>query len=152
TRSAANLLAAGYDGIELHAAHGYLLAQFLSPATNQRNDPWGGSPEGRRRLLMETVARVRERCGDGFVLGVRLSADEEVPNGLGVRDSVAIGQALARTGAVDYLSVTLGTRGAYIKDAAAPQATAAKAGAIMRREVGLPVILGQKILTPAKAE
>ena len=151
-RSAENLLAAGYDGIELHAAHGYLIAQFLSPATNRRSDRWGGSPEARNHFLMEIVARIRERCGDGFVLGVRLSADEEIPNGLGVRDTVSIGQALAGTAAVDYLNITLGTRGAYVKDAAAPEAAAAKAGGILRREVGLPVVLAQKILSPEQAE
>jgi 2,4-dienoyl-CoA reductase (NADPH2) len=152
TRSAENFLAAGYDGIELHAAHGYLLAQFLSPATNDRSDRWGGSPERRRRMLIEVVDRMRARSGADFILGVRLSADEEIPNGLGIRDAVEIGYALADTGAVDYLNITIGTRGAYVKDANVPEAIAAEAGATIRREVGLPVVLAQKILTPERGE
>jgi 2,4-dienoyl-CoA reductase (NADPH2) len=151
-RSAANIVASGCDGVELHAAHGYLFAQFLSPAVNRREDRWGGSPEKRMRFLLATIAAIRERAGSGFVLGVRLSADEETPDGLGVRDTVAIGQALAATGAVDYLNITIGLRGAYVKDATWPEAPAAGAASIVKRECGLPVILGQKIISPEKAE
>lgn len=151
-RSAVNFLAAGYDGIELHAAHGYLIAQFLSPATNQRTDAWGGTPEKRVRFLRTIVERTREECGDAFAFGVRLSADEQVAGGLTVRDTVAIGQAMAALGMVDYLNITVGMRGAYVKDATHPPAVAAPAASVVRKEVGLPVILGQKILTPEKAE
>jgi 2,4-dienoyl-CoA reductase (NADPH2) len=151
-RSAENIVKSGCDGVELHAAHGYLFAQFLSPAVNKRSDRWGGTAENRLRFLLETVEAVRVRAGSGFILGVRLSADEETPDGLGVRDTVGIGQALAATGAVDYLSITIGMRGAYVKDATWPEAPAAAAAGIVRRESGLPVIVGQKILSPEKAE
>lgn len=150
--AAANLQAAGYDGIELHAAHGYLLAQFLSPATNTRSDRWGGSPERRFRLVRDIVEAVRERCGGAFLIGVRLSADEEVSGGLGIRDTVAICGLLAAIGEVDYLSITIGTRGRYVKDATTPVAPAARAAAIIRKECPLPVIVGQKIQTPQLAE
>ena len=150
--AAANLQAAGYDGVELHAAHGYLLAQFLSPATNDRTDRWGGTPEKRLRFLKESIERVRERCGDGFLVGVRLSADEEIAGGLAVRDTAAIGRSLAVTGAVDYLSLTIGVRGGYIKDVTFPEAPAARVAGIVRSECGLPVIVGQKVASPETAE
>ena len=150
--SSVNLKTAGYDGVELHAAHGYLFAQFLSPATNTRTDAWGGTPEKRLRLLADTIERIRDTCGPAFIIGVRLSADEETADGLGVRDSVAIAEALARQAETDYLNITVGMRGNYVKDSTAPEAPAARAAAIIRRESGLPVILGQKIQTPELAE
>lgn len=151
-RASRNLQAAGYNGIELHAAHGYLLAQFLSPATNDRSDRWGGSAEKRVRFVREIVQAVRERCGASFLIGMRLSADEETTGGLGIRDTVGIGQQLAASGDVDYLSITIGTRGRYVKDATSPVAPAAHAASIVRRECGLPVIVGQKIQSPDMGE
>ena len=150
--AALNLQASGYDGVELHAAHGYLFAQFMSAATNRRKDDWGGSLENRTRLVTETVARVRAVCRPDFVIGVRLSADEETADGLGVRDTVGIGQLLAAQGETDYLNITIGMRGAYVKDATHPVAPAARAAGIIRKETGLPVIVGQKIQTPELAE
>ena len=150
--AALNLQASGYDGVELHAAHGYLFAQFMSAATNRRADHWGGSLENRTRLVTETVARVRAVCRPDFIIGVRLSADEETADGLGVRDTVGIGQLLARQGETDYLNITNGMRGAYVKDATHPAAPAARAAGIIRAETGLPVIVGQKIQTPEMAE
>lgn len=67
---------AGFDGVELHAGHGYLIDEFLSPAFNTRTDRWGGSPEGRARLLLEIVGAIRARLGRGFPLWVRLNAYE----------------------------------------------------------------------------
>jgi 2,4-dienoyl-CoA reductase (NADPH2) len=150
--AALNLQAAGYDGVELHAAHGYLFAQFMSEASNHRTDAWGGSMENRTRLVTETVARVRAVCRPDFIIGVRLSADEETADGLGVRDTVGIGQLLAGQGETDYLNITIGMRGAYVKDATHPAAPAARAAGIIRAETGLPVIVGQKIQTPEMAE
>lgn len=150
--AAQNLKTSGYDGVELHAAHGYLFSQFMSPATNQRTDGWGGNVENRVRLTTETIARVREACGPDFIIGVRLSADEETADGLGVRDNVAITQLLAKQGETDYLNITVGMRGAYVKDATQPIAPAARAAGIIRKESGLPVIVGNKIQTPELAE
>ena len=67
---------AGVDGVELHASHGYLIQQFLSPHTNRRRDEYGGSLDNRMRFLMEIIAAVREKCGKGFLLVVRLTVDE----------------------------------------------------------------------------
>ena len=70
---AARVQKAGCDGVELHAAHGYLLQQFLSPYTNKREDQYGGSFENRLRMLSEIIAGIRETCGPDFPIGVRLS-------------------------------------------------------------------------------
>jgi 2,4-dienoyl-CoA reductase (NADPH2) len=150
--SAGNLKRAGYDGIEIHGAHGYLVAQFLSPATNQRSDAYGGSPERRLRFLIEVIESIHKHCGDDFPLGLRLSADEETVDGLEVADTAQIAKALAALGTVDYLNITLGVRGGYVKDMTAPEATAANAAMRIRRESGLPVIVGQRISTPEIAE
>ena len=150
--SAANLKRTGHDGIEIHGAHGYLVAQFLSPATNLRSDAYGGTPEKRLRFLREVVDAIRRHCGDDFVLGLRLSADEEIADGLGIQDNVKITSAIAGWGAVDYLNITLGTRGTYVKDVTTPLAPAARAAKLIREASGMPVIVGQRINTPALAE
>ena len=151
-QTAANLQRAGYDGTEIHGAHGYLVAQFLSPATNRRTDEYGGDPERRLRFLREIVEAIRKRCGRNFLLSLRLSADEETADGLGLNESVAIVRAIARDGAVDLLNVTLGVRGAYVKDASTPKGVAVRAARRLREESGLPVIVGQRITRPELAE
>lgn len=150
--SARNLQRAGYDGVEIHAAHGYLAAQFLSPSTNRRTDAYGGTTERRMRFLLEVIDSIREHCGDSFGLGVRLSADEELVDGLELADTVAVATALARRGGVSVLNITMGTRGQYVKDMTAPDAMAANAASVIRRACGLPVIVGQRISRPDVAE
>jgi len=151
-QSARNLLRADFDGIDIHAAHGYLVAQFLSPATNRRTDAYGGTPERRLRFLLEVIDSIRRHCGDGIGLSVRLSADEEIADGLEIPDTTRIARALEAHGGVDLLSLTLGTRGAYVKDMTSPDAAAANAARAVRRECGLPILLGQRISEPSIAE
>ncbi len=150
--SAANLKATGHAGTEIHAAHGYLPAQFLSPATNHREDAYGGDPERRFRFLQELIEAIRTDCGDDFILGVRLSADEETGEGIEIADTLRIVEQLQVMGGVDYVSITLGTRGAYVKDLTQPEATAARAAGIVRANCDLPVIVGQRITRPDLAE
>ena len=151
-RSARNLQSVGFDGIDVHAAHGYLVAQFLAPATNRRTDAYGGTAEKRLRFLLEVVDSIRRHCGDSIGLSVRLSADEEIADGLEIPDTVRIARALETHGGVDLLSLTLGTRGAYVKDMSTPDAPAANAAIAVRRECGLPILLGQRIAEPDDAE
>ena len=76
THTAEYLHKAGYDGIELHGAHGYLLAQFLSPTTNQRTDKYGGSLANRSRLIMEIAQRIQSRVPKDFILGIKINSVE----------------------------------------------------------------------------
>ncbi len=80
--AAARVQAAGLDGVEIHAAHGYLISTFLSPLYNRRTDAYGATTGGRTRLLAEVVAAVRARCGDGFAIVVRLDGTEHHPDGI----------------------------------------------------------------------
>ena len=69
---------AGFDGVEIHGAHGYLICEFLSPYTNKRTDEYGGSRENRARFMMNILRKVREQVGDDFLVGIRLSGEEKV--------------------------------------------------------------------------
>src|SRR5579859_732425 len=82
--------AAGLDFVEIHAAHGYLITQFLSPFSNRRTDAYGGSAANRRRFLDEIIDAVRKETGPEYPVSVRLSADEMVPGGLTIADTVEI--------------------------------------------------------------
>jgi 2,4-dienoyl-CoA reductase-like NADH-dependent reductase (Old Yellow Enzyme family) len=95
---------AGFDGVEIHGAHGYLLAQFLSPTINQRTDAYGGSIENRARIIHEIIAGVRARCRPGFQLGLRLS-----PERYGVRltEMVEAVRGFLAGGALDYIDLSL---------------------------------------------
>jgi len=99
--------AAGFDGVELHGAHGYLLSQFLSRTMNTRDDEWGRDLEGRARLLRTVVQRVRERCGDRFALGVRLSLEDfGQAKGLDLDESLQVARWLVADG-VDFIHASL---------------------------------------------
>ena len=80
-QSAANLRAAGYDGVMLHVAHGALLEQFLSPYFNRRRDSYGGSLENRMRFLVECLDVVREEAGPDLAVGIRFNCNELLPGG-----------------------------------------------------------------------
>lgn len=150
--STKNLVKAGYDGAEIHAAHGYLPAQFMSATTNQRDDLYGGSFANRMRFLDEVVAAMRGVLPEGMILGVRLSGEEEIPGGMGIEDCVRIAKHLVESGAVDYFSITHGTRGKYVKDSTNPDAVAVDSAARVRAETGLPVLVGQRIRDAATAD
>ena len=108
-QAAANARAAGLDGAEISAGHGYLMCQFLSPMTNQRRDRYGGSVANRCRLPIEAAEEVRRRCGHDFALGIRLSFDEFVGEaGITGELSEATVRELHASGLFDYFSVTGG--------------------------------------------
>ncbi len=99
---------AGFKIIELHAGHGYLLHQFLSPLSNQRNDGYGGDLAGRARFLLDVVAAVRAEWPAELPLFVRLSCSDWVEGGLAMDDAVEISRMLAATGHVDLMDCTTG--------------------------------------------
>ncbi len=102
--AAARAERAGFDGVELHAAHGYVLAQFLSPEINRREDRYGGTLENRSRILLEILAAVRSRCRAGFTVGVRLSPERF---GLRLPEIVAVAGRLIDSNMVDFLDLSL---------------------------------------------
>lgn len=104
--SARNAKMGGFDGIEIHSTHGYLLQQFLSSITNKRTDKYGGSLENRMRLLVEVLERVREAIGSEIALGVRIPGDELLPGGLTSDDMVEVARHLEATGLIDFLNVS----------------------------------------------
>ncbi|WHR53859.1 NADH-dependent flavin oxidoreductase [Vibrio furnissii] len=102
---------AGFDGIELHGAHGFLIQNFLSPLFNQRQDQWGGSLENRMRFPLEVVREVRrvidEHASRPFLLGYRISPEEPGEGALRIDDALALAEALAQAGDIDYLHTSL---------------------------------------------
>ncbi len=106
--SATNLLEAGFDGVELHGAHGYLIEQFLSPWSNQRTDKWGGPVQNRARILVEAIRAIRAATGPSFVVGIKLSVNEYVPGGLDLELSREIVKHLLVEAAPDYVAASQG--------------------------------------------
>ncbi len=105
--------AAGFDAVEIHAAHGFLLGQFLSPLTNRRDDQYGGAVEHRARLHLEVLAEVRARLAPGTPVFVRLGAHDEMPGGLELDDACWTAGRLAEGGAclIDVSGGLQGSRG-----------------------------------------
>lgn len=98
---------AGFDGVQIHAAHGYLLSEFLNPLTNQRTDKWGDDLAGRARLLLTIIAAVRARLGDAFPIGVKLNSSDFQKGGFSFEDCLAV-VALLETAGVDLIEISGG--------------------------------------------
>lgn len=105
--TAALAIKAGFDGVQIHAAHGYLLSQFLSPLSNVRTDQWGGNSENRRRILIETVRAVRAAIGKNKILSVKLNSADFQKGGLTQEESLQIALALEAE-AIDLLEISGG--------------------------------------------
>jgi 2,4-dienoyl-CoA reductase-like NADH-dependent reductase (Old Yellow Enzyme family) len=99
---------AGFDGVQIHAAHGYLLAQFLSPLTNKREDKWGGSLQNRARLLLEISKAICEACEPGFAVSVKLNSADFQRGGFDVNDAQSVVQLLSELG-VDLVELSGGS-------------------------------------------
>ncbi len=106
--SVRRIKSAGFSGIEIHGAHGYLLASFLSPHANQRTDEYGGSFDKRLTLALSLIRKSREAVGDEFIVGFRISGDEHIPGGLTLEDTCKIAPILEDAGA-DYIHLSSGT-------------------------------------------
>ncbi len=101
---------AGFDGVQIHAAHGYLISQFLSPFVNRRTDQWGGTAERRMRFLREVCSAVRERVGEEYPVLVKLGMMDSVEGGLSSEDGAGIVAALAGMG-IDAVEISGGIGG-----------------------------------------
>ena len=107
-RAAGRAKKAGFDGVELHAAHGYLLSQFLSPYFNKRDDKYGGSVENRARAVLEVLQAVRETVGKDFPVLIKMNSQDFLEGGLTVQDSVKTGALLQQAG-IDAIELSGGT-------------------------------------------
>lgn len=107
-RAAGVVKAAGFSGVQVHAAHGYMVSQFLSPRTNRRDDRWGGSIDNRMRFLLEIVRAIRATVGEGFPIGVKLNSADFQKGAFTHEDSLAVAKALEAEG-IDLLEISGGT-------------------------------------------
>lgn len=147
---------AGVDLVELHGAHGYLIAQFLSPMTNHRTDAYGGSPERRLRFPLELLRAVREEVGPDYPIGIRLSLDEKMPGGLDLEQNKFICSALVEHG-IDVISFSAAVRESYewaIPPACVPEGWLIQGVAAIRRHIrgAVPVVAAGRIVSPEMAE
>jgi 2,4-dienoyl-CoA reductase (NADPH2) len=144
---------AGYDGVEIMGSEGYLLTQFLSPRTNQRDDRWGGSFENRSRLPLEVVRRTRERCGRDFIVMYRISLLDLVEGGLAWDETVRLARAVEALGA-DIINTGIGWHEARIPTImhAVPRGAFAWTTARLMGEVRAPLMTSNRINNPEQAE
>jgi 2,4-dienoyl-CoA reductase-like NADH-dependent reductase (Old Yellow Enzyme family) len=148
---------AGFDGVEIHGAHFYLISQFLSPLTNKRNDRYGGDARARATFALEVVRVARERLGKSYPILFRLNAVEKVDGGQTLEDALVVSRLLATEG-VDALDVSLIAHSTWkeaegqhllVASSALPKEQPAGANvslaAAVKEEVGLPVIAVGKL-------
>ncbi len=150
SRAARRARQAGFDVIEIHAAHGYLLNEFLSPVTNKRTDEYGGSLENRFRIVREVIEAVRGEWGKEFPLFVRISAVDYVDGGVTIEDSVEIARLLKECG-VDLIDVSTGAILPVRPPKVHPGYQVPFAERI-KREVGIPTGAVGLITCPEQAE
>lgn len=146
---------AGFDLVELHGGTGYLLAQFLSPRTNRREDQYGGSLENRLRFPLEVIAAVHQAVGPDYPVGYRFLADEWLPDGLQLAEAVQAAPRLAAAG-LAYLSVMGGTYESFILPERQEQEKQPgymlSLAAAVKQAVSVPVISAGRMQDPALAE
>lgn len=156
--AAARLRAAGLDGVEIVASHGYLPSQFLNPSVNRREDRYGGTLDNRLRFLREVIDAVRASVGTEFVVGLRISADELDPAGLPATEALAACVALDADGLLDYLNITAGTSASLsgsdhiVPSMAEPAAYTVPMAARIKAAVSRPVLVAGRINQPQEAE
>ena len=146
----------GFDGIELQCSHSSIVRGFLSPATNRREDEYGGDVTARTRLLLEIVAAVRAVIGNRLALGVRLCGDELIEGGTTIEDAVEIARLVEASGHVDYLNTSIGVATASLHMIEAsmhvPPGYALYIPSALRKAVDLPVVGVGRFKDPLQAE
>ena len=151
---------AGCDGVELHAAHGYLIQQFLSPETNHRTDEYGGPLENRMRFLNEIIDKIRATCGKDFPIIVRLSVDEmyekigQKGRGYDLEEGLKIAKALNGKGidAIDVSSAGYDTFNYWLEPVTFPCGWRKNLAEEVKKVVDIPVIAANLIRSPQQAE
>lgn len=145
---------AGYDAVMVHAAHGYLLHQFLSPRTNTRNDGYGGNDENRARFLLETIKEVRKRLGTKFPIMVRLPAREDIPGGCTVEYTKKLAVWLENAG-TDEISLSSGSKDeieGVSPSSSLPEGFRGNEGGEIKKCINIPLGIAGRIMSPNSAE
>lgn len=141
---------AGFDGVELHAAHGYLISQFMSPYLNKRIDRWGGSFENRMRFPLAIISSIQKKCGKNFPILVRYSADEWVEGGRELEESVRMAVEFERAGvaALDLSQCIQESPGAGFDPMYYPEGWTVYASQAVKKAVSIPVINSHTFRNP----
>jgi 2,4-dienoyl-CoA reductase-like NADH-dependent reductase (Old Yellow Enzyme family)/thioredoxin reductase len=145
---------AGFDCVELHGAHGYLIAQFMSPYVNKRHDRFGGSFLNRMRFVLEIVSRIKHKCGSEFPIGLRYSGEEWLEGARTLEESVRIAQLLERHG-VSFVDISAGifeSPGTVMDPMYYPQGWNTYAAEEVKKHVQIPVITSHTLRDPAYCE
>lgn len=137
---------AGFDGVQLHGAHGYLISQFLSPHHNRREDAWGGTAVKRRRFVTQVYREVRRRVGEDFPIGIKLNSADFQRGGFTEAESLGVIRALAKAG-IDLIEISGGTyeepamQGLRKASTASREAYFLEFAEKVRAEVGVPLMV-----------
>ena len=145
---------AGFDAVELHAAHGYLLSEFMSPYLNMRTDRFGGSFENRMRFPLAVIDSIQKKCGKGFPILVRYSFEEWCPGGRGMAEGLETARVLERAGcaALDLSQGMQESPGAGFDPPPYPQGWATYAAEATKKVVKIPVITSHSLRDPEYCE
>lgn len=141
---------AGYDGVEIHGAHGYLIAQFVSPHANKRIDEFGGDFQGRLKFPLEIIKNIRKKVGGNFPIVYRMSAEEYVSGGMNIETAAAISRELEEAG-VDAMNISVGTYGSMpwvFVPSDVPPGFNQELSARIKDSVNIPVIVVGRMVTP----
>jgi 2,4-dienoyl-CoA reductase-like NADH-dependent reductase (Old Yellow Enzyme family) len=145
---------AGFDFIEVHGAHGYLISQFLAPNSNRRTDIWGGSFENRTRFMLEVLRDIRVKCGPDFTIGIRMNGEDYIDDGWGLDEALRLAPLLEQNGA-DYLHVSAGVYGSRqltIPSMYVEHGCFVHLAEAVKKKVAIPVIAVGRIKKPEMAE
>lgn len=161
TKAAIRVKKAGFDGVEVHGSHGYLINQFISPYTNKRTDKWGGNLKNRLRFAEYIINNIRKSCGDKFIIGFKFSAYEHLENGILPNEAVEAAKYIEEKTSIDYLHVAATSSSvpghSYCKYPSVPSMydssnILSELAEMIKKEVDLPVIAAAGISDPEDAE
>ncbi len=145
---------AGFDSVELHGAHGYLISQFMSPFVNKRNDRFGGSFMGRMRFTMEIISRIQLKCGKDYPLGIRYSGDEWIEGGRTLDETVKVAKLMEDMG-LAYVDISAGifeSPGAVMDPMYYPEGWNTYTAEEVKKHVKIPVITSHSLRNPDYCE
>jgi 2,4-dienoyl-CoA reductase (NADPH2) len=152
-QAAGRVQSAGFDAVEILSGTGYLISEFLSPLTNQRDDAYGGDLENRMRFGLEVMQAIRRRVGPDFPVIVRMNGNDFMPQGQDRRELQVYARALQEASGVDALSINVGWHEARVPQitTAVPRGAFAYLARSIKTQVSIPVVYGHRVNDPATA-